>query len=85
MSESISIKAHFDGKTIVPDEPVNLQANESIIIDIHRQHTGDKKLLEKSPEEQRVALMKLLDFMKDFPEVPLEATRRVNMYDDERY
>ncbi|MCY2950955.1 MAG: hypothetical protein NTU53_03145 [Planctomycetota bacterium] len=30
----VAIKAHFDGKTIVPDEPVNLPANQRLIVHV---------------------------------------------------
>ena len=30
----VALKAHFDGKVIVPDEPVNLAPNQRLIIHI---------------------------------------------------
>jgi len=88
MSQSISIRAHFDGKAIVPDEPVELKANDSLIIDIHRvsNETPVKKDPSQfTPEEQLAALRELLTLMKDNPDIPLEATRRINMYEDSKY
>jgi hypothetical protein len=39
---TMSIKAHFDGKTIVPDEPVNLPVNQPlrVKVDISSQEGG---------------------------------------------
>ena len=34
MSSAISIKAHFDGKVIVPDEPVDLPLSQALIVRI---------------------------------------------------
>jgi hypothetical protein len=31
---TMSIKAHFDGKTIVPDEPVNLPVNQPLRVKV---------------------------------------------------
>lgn len=30
----MTIKAHFDGKVIVPDEPVNLPAGQSLLVQV---------------------------------------------------
>lgn len=31
---AMRIRAHYDGKTIVPEEPVNLPVNESLIVQL---------------------------------------------------
>jgi hypothetical protein len=36
----VAIKGHFDGKVIVPDEPVNLPANQRLLI--HVQPLADR-------------------------------------------
>ncbi len=36
----VAINAHFDGKVIVPDEPVDLPANQRVII--HIQAVGER-------------------------------------------
>ncbi|MDR3701331.1 MAG: hypothetical protein P4L56_16915 [Candidatus Sulfopaludibacter sp.] len=32
----VTVNAHFDGKVIVPDEPVDLPPNEALIVQIER-------------------------------------------------
>ena len=31
----VAIKGHFDGKVIVPDEPLDLPANQRLLVHIH--------------------------------------------------
>jgi hypothetical protein len=33
---SRTIKAHFDGKVFVPDEPVDVPAGESVTLEVHQ-------------------------------------------------
>jgi hypothetical protein len=39
----VAIKGHFDGKVIVPDEPLNLQPNQRLIVHVEpvTDHTTD--------------------------------------------
>jgi hypothetical protein len=34
MAEMVAIKGHFDGKVIIPDEPVDLPANQRLLIHV---------------------------------------------------
>ncbi len=90
MSQSISIHGHFDGKVIVPDEPVNLPVNQPLIIDIQQRQSEAETLPTKNPadftdREREEAFQKLIEAMADNPVVPLESLRRVNLYEDGRY
>jgi len=31
---SVKIRAHYDGKTIIPDEPVNIPTNEPLVVEV---------------------------------------------------
>lgn len=90
MSEVISIRAHFDGKTIVPDEPVNLPANTALVINI-RTGAPDAALEEpttpkaRTPEQQLEGIKRLAAMMEGLPAIPLEALRRENLYADDNY
>lgn len=42
----VSIRAHFDGKVLVPDEPVNLPANEPVRLIVMPASPGDRPLME---------------------------------------
>lgn len=86
MSDSVSIHAHFDGKVIVPEEPVDLPVNQPLIIDIHSPEAtarSGKDPRDFTPEERLAALEKLVRMSAGDPIVPLEALRRENMYDDD--
>lgn len=88
MSEARDIHAHYDGKFIVLDEPVNLPINEPLIISVEKnQNFKDSKRIpvaEMTPEQRRAGLRKLVKMMANNPDIPIEATRRIHMYDDDR-
>lgn len=53
-----AIKAHFDGKVIIPDEPVNLPVNQPLNVVV------------KAVGEQERPLMRLLDRLNNLPDNP---------------
>ncbi len=40
------VNAHFDGKAIVPDEPLDMPPNEALVVEIER--LGTRELVEES-------------------------------------
>ena len=74
---SVIIKAHYDGTNIVPDEPVDLPINEPLEFEI-KQSSGEAAW---DPEKARRALRRLVARAVD-ANIPLEALRRENMYED---
>jgi len=72
---SIVIKAHFDGKTIVPDEPVDLPINQPLEFELKQPEP------EWDPEKARAALKRIAARAKPVG-IPLEALRRENLYED---
>jgi len=91
MSESVSIKVHFDGKVFVPDEPVKVPIGTAAIVDIaasDTQKTGNESsvplmLKARTAEERFVVLKDLIDRLAPLPDIPLEALRRENLYADD--
>lgn len=72
---AIVIRAHFDGKTIVPDEPVDLPVNEPLEFEFKpREPDWD-------PEKAKAAIRRIASRAKPVG-IPLEALRRENMYED---
>lgn len=71
------IKAHYDGKTIVPDEPVDLPVNEPLEFEL-KQSSAEWVW---DPERARKALKRLVSRAVD-ANIPLEALRRENLYED---
>ncbi|CAN5691346.1 hypothetical protein BH09PLA1_BH09PLA1_33420 [soil metagenome] len=39
----VAFKGHFDGKVIVPDEPVNLRPNEQLLIQVQSAVKADQE------------------------------------------
>ena len=76
---SVVIRAHFDGKVIVPDEPVDLPVNKPLDFELKQ----SPEELAWDPEKARRALQRLVSRAVD-ANIPLEALRRENMYDDSR-
>ena len=68
----MTIKAHFDGKTFVPDEPVNYPANFAVTLQVEpaselRVVSTEKELLELFAEmdEDSVNTGHFVDFSRD--------------------
>ncbi len=71
------IKAHYDGKTIVPDEPVDLPVNEPLELEL-KQSSAE---LAWDPEKAKAAIRRITSRAKPVG-LPLEALRRENIYEN---
>ncbi len=78
---SVVIHAHFDGKTIVPDEPVDLPINEPLEFEFKPR---EPKLSDDEIEQRLEALRRLEATAVKGANIPLEALRRENMYEPPR-
>lgn len=86
----MTIRAHFDGTVIVPDEPVDLPVNESLELEIKRRGGVSPEVAAaaeaaKDPAEiarRLKALEELVALGVDGTDIPLEMLRREHMYDD---
>lgn len=74
-----TIRAHFDGKVIVPDEPVDLAVGERV--DVLR--TGVTVEQEPTPEQRRAAIDELLSRPLPGPGIPDWALSREYIYEDD--
>lgn len=72
----ISIHAHFDGKVIVPDEPLNLPCGEPLIVRVEPVG-GTPRLTQESPES---SLSWLLENASDSPSLPADLAREHDHY-----
>ncbi len=75
---SIVIRAHFDGKVIVPDEPVDLPVNQPLEFDLRQA----PKTLPWDPEKAKDALRWFEEHAISGLQISDEALRRENMYED---
>jgi hypothetical protein len=56
------LKAHFDGKTLVPDEPVDLPRN--CALEVHVRTLGNE------PENGKTPLQRLAEALQPYPDNP---------------
>jgi len=76
---SIVIRAHFDGKVIVPDEPVDLPVNEPLDFEYK---PVEPDVLPWDPEQAAEAWKRLRSRRVSGLRIPDEALRRENLYED---
>ena len=69
------IRVRFDGKVLIPEEPVDLPINEPLDFEYIRPEPA------WDPEKARAALRRLVSKAVD-ANIPLEALRRENLYED---
>jgi len=77
------IRAHFDGKVIVPEEAVNLPVGKSITLTYEQSTeapTNDE--WRTMSIDERLRRLDAAAGKFSFPPIPDEALRRENMYDD---
>lgn len=75
----VRIKAHFDGKTIVPDEPVDWPAGTPLTVEwAHPAGVAPAPTV----EERLAALDRLKSLAVKGINLPDEALRRENFYED---
>lgn len=72
------IRAHYDGKVIVPDEPVDLPVNQPLEFDLR----GTPKCLPWDPNKAKEAIKWLEEHAISGLNIPDEALRRESMYED---
>jgi len=81
-SMPVTIRAHFDGRVIVPDEPVELPVGEPLEVELKpiavtregfdRNLTVDERLQRLASASGRIS----------GPNIPAEALRRENLYEE---
>ena len=76
---TVRIKAHFDGKAIVPDEPVNLPAGTPVTVEFAALDTLSTF---GSLEDRLTALNRLASMALPGLKISDEALRRENLYED---
>jgi hypothetical protein len=73
---SITIQAHFDGRVIVPDEPVDLPVNQPLELELK---TLQRVEPPKDVIEERLRRLAQASGRIAGPSIPLEALRRENL------
>ena len=76
----VTIRAHFDGKVIVPDETVTLPRDTPLRVHVEESETSDHGRADR----QRAAYAEFLEraAARPVPHLPAGALRREAMYDE---
>jgi hypothetical protein len=77
---TVRIKAHFDGKTIVPDEPVDLPVGTAVVVEAT---LSSKTTVSPTVEERLAAVRRIAGRATRGRPIPNEAFRRENIYGDD--
>jgi hypothetical protein len=81
MLMALTIRAHFDGRVIVPDEPLDLPVNQILQVELTPISPETQEL---SIEERRAALRRVVSRKIHGLSIPDEALRREHLYDERR-
>ena len=71
------LRAHFDGKVLVPDEPVNLPVN--CALEVHVQPLR-KPIVPSADGKPLMELVKLLEELPDNPDAPTDGAAQHDHY-----
>jgi len=74
---AVVIRVHFDGKTLVPDEPVDLPVNEPMEAELRSLNAEAERRGRAQEAWERLKARKVRG-----SSIPLEALRRENLYED---
>jgi len=74
---AVVIRAHYDGKNIVPDEPVDLPNGTPVDAILTVVDTKSERSAERETAWQQMLSLRISGI-----HIPDEALRRENMYDD---
>jgi hypothetical protein len=75
---TVQVRAHFDGKVIVPDEPVELPVNEPLTLQV-----SIDRVKQYSQAEVDAAFEELMAMRVPNANIPDDALRRENLYEDD--
>jgi hypothetical protein len=74
----VQLRAHFDGRVIVPDEPVNLPPNQPLTVQVSL--GSDKKKSDDSTAD--AAFDRLMSRAVPGTKITSESLRRESLYED---
>ncbi len=74
------LKAHFDGKVLVPDEPVNLPKNCALEVRIEQMKPAKPSPKLEPGERPLMRLLKALEELPDNPDWPTDGAAQHDHY-----
>jgi hypothetical protein len=72
-----TLKAHFDGKVLVPDEPVNLPVNRALKVQVETVEQSATPAIEEKPLAK---LLKAIEAMPSNPNWPKDGAAQHDHY-----
>lgn len=75
-------RAHFDGRVLVPDGPIELPLNQAMEFEVVTTRAGNGEPLAAAAIAERLAALRALAGSTHGPAIPLESLRRENLYDE---
>jgi hypothetical protein len=81
-SMTVTIRAHYDGKVIVPDEPVELPVNQPLHVELKLRRDADELPVSELSIEERLRRLARFAGRLTGPTIPDEALRRENLYEE---
>jgi predicted DNA-binding antitoxin AbrB/MazE fold protein len=82
MEMSLVIRAHYDGRVIVPDEPVDLPVGQPLEVELRLIPTEIERSQDELSIEERQRRLAQASGRISGPLIPLEALRRENLYEE---
>lgn len=76
------IRAHFDGRFIVPDEPVDLPLNTPLHLKLVEEVAQTNGTANEDSVQRRLQQLALATGCVDGPSLPSDSLRRENFYDE---
>ena len=78
----MTIKAHFDGKVIVPDEPLDLPVNQPLEIQLLPAETGVPTAVDRADDVGRplMDLLKAIEHLPSDPDAPTDMAAQHDHY-----
>jgi hypothetical protein len=75
----LSFHAHFDGRVIVPEEPISLQPGQALEVEVV---VPEPEAAALSIEQRRQAVVQFFSRSVGDVSIPSEALRRESIYED---
>jgi hypothetical protein len=72
-----TLKAHFDGKVLVPDEPVNLPINRALKVQVEPMEQSATPAIDEKPLSK---LLKAIEAMPSNPDWPKDGAAQHDHY-----
>jgi hypothetical protein len=72
-----TLKAHFDGRVLVPDEPVNLPVNRALKVQVEPM---EQSAVPASEEKPLLKLLKAIEAMPSNPDWPSDGAAQHDHY-----